>query len=205
MMEWFARIIENMLDFPNILNASIAASWMVLAVLILRLILKKAPKWTRVALWGLVAIRLLLPFSIESAFSLIPSARTVPEEVLRYEGVQLRESVHLDVISNPSISGDFSIELEQTADRLQIYMIHTTFIWLIGIALLCLYTLISYWTLHRKVQTAVWYRGNVFQSENVSSPFVLGIIRPRIYLPFKMNAQDMKHVSKGACEVRDEL
>jgi len=194
MMEWFANIIQKMLDFPNILNASIAASWMVLAVLVLRFSLKKAPKWTRVALWGLVAVRLLLPFSIESAFSLIPSAQTVPEEVLRYEGVQLKEPAHLDVILNPVISGNVSIELEQTADRLQIHMIHTTFIWFIGIALLFLYTIISYWSLHRKVDTAVLYRDNVFQSENVSSPFVLGIIRPRIYVPFKMDAQDMKHV-----------
>ena len=194
MKEWFANMIEEMLDFPDILNASIAASWMVLAVLVLRLILKKAPKWTRVALWGLVAIRLLLPFSIESAFSLIPSAQTVPEEVLRYEGIQLKEPVYLDVISNPVISGNVSIELDQTADRLQIYMIHTTFIWLIGIAILFLYTMISYWTLQRKVDTAVLYRGNVFQSENVRSPFVLGIIRPRIYLPFNMGAQDMEHV-----------
>ena len=87
-MEWFARIIEKMLDFPNILNTSIAASWMVLAVLVLRFALKKAPKWTRVALWGLVAVRLLLPFSIESAFSLIPSAQTVPEEVLLWHLVR---------------------------------------------------------------------------------------------------------------------
>lgn len=193
-MEWFARIIEKMLDFPNILNTSIAASWMVLAVLVLRFALKKAPKWTRVALWGLVAVRLLLPFSIESAFSLIPSAQTVPEEVLRYEGVQLKEPAHLDVISNPVISGNISIKLGQTADRLQIHMIQTTFIWLIGIAILFLYTFISYWSLHRKVDTAVLYRDNVFQSENVSSPFVLGIIRPRIFVPFKMEAQDMKHV-----------
>ena len=194
MVEWFANIIEEMLDFPDILNTSIAASWMVLAVLVLRFTLKKAPKWTRVALWGLVATRLLLPFSIESAFSLIPSAQTVPEEVLRYEGVQLKEPAHLDVISNPVIAGNVSIELEQTADRLQIHMIHTTFIWFIGIAILFLYTIISYWSLHRKVDTAVLYRGNIFQSENVSSPFVLGIIRPRIYLPFKIDAQDMEHV-----------
>ena len=194
MKEWFANMIEEMLDFPDILNASIAASWMVLAVLVLRLILKKAPKWTRVALWGLVAIRLILPFSIESAFSLIPSAQTVPEEVLRYEGVQLKEPAHLDVISNPVISVNVSIELEQTTDRLQMHMIHATFIWLIGIAILGLYTMISYWTLHRKVGTAVWYRGNIFQSENVRTPFVLGIIRPRIYLPFHLNVQDMEHV-----------
>ena len=194
MKEWFANMIEEMLDFPDILNASIAASWMVLAVLMLRLILKKAPKWTRVALWGLVAIRLLLPFSIESAFSLIPSAQSVPEEVLRYEGVQLKEPVHLDVISNPVISGNVSIELGQTVDRLQIHMIHTTIIWIIGIAILFLYTMISYWTLHRKVDTAIWYRGNIFKSENVRMPFVLGIIRPRIYLPFHLKPQDMEHV-----------
>ena len=157
-MEWFVRIIEKMLDFPNILNTSIAASWMVLAILLLRFALKKAPKWTRVALWGLVAIRLLLPFSIESAFSLIPSAQTVPEEILRYEGVQLKEPAHLDVISNPVISGNVSIELGQTVDRLQIHMLYTTFNWLIGIAILFLYTIISYWCLHRKVDTAVLYR-----------------------------------------------
>ncbi len=194
MIEWFANMIEEMLNFPDILNASIAASWMVLAVLALRLILKKVPKWTRVALWGLVAIRLLLPISVESALSLIPSAQTIPQEVLRYEGTQLKEPAYLDVISNPIISGNVSIELRQTVDRVQIHMIDMTFIWLAGITILFLYTIISYWRLHRKVDTGVLYRGNVFQSENVSFPFVLGIIRPRIYLPFKMDAEDLEHV-----------
>ena len=193
-MAWFANMIQKMLDFTNILNASIAATWMVLAVFALRLLLKKAPKWTRVALWGIVAIRLLLPFSIESAFSLIPSAETVPQEIMRYEQTQLKEPAYLDVISNPVISGSVSINLEQTAERLQIQMIHATFIWLMGMGILFLYTILSYWTLHRKVDTAVWYRGNIFQSENVSSPFVLGIISPRIYLPFQMDTQDMEHV-----------
>ena len=66
---WFASILERIMDFSNILNASIAASWMVLAVIVLRFLLKNAPKWSHVALWGLVALRLLLPFSTLKAIS----------------------------------------------------------------------------------------------------------------------------------------
>ena len=194
MTELLTNAVEYILDFSNILNASIAASWMVLAVIILRFLLKKAPRWTHVALWGLVAVRLLLPFSIESAFSLIPSTQTVPPEVLRHEGTQLFGPAHLDVVSNPIFSSDVSIELGQTVDRVQVGMVNMTFIWLAGIVILILYTAISYWRLRRKVDTAVRYKDNIFQSENVSSPFVLGIIKPRIYLPFNMNGQDLEHV-----------
>ena len=194
MTAWLANALEKIMDFSNILNASIAASWMVVAVIVIRFLLKKAPKWTHVALWGLVAVRLLLPFSIESAFSLIPSTQTVPQEVLRYEGTRLFEPAHLDVISNPIFSGDVSIELGQTVDRVQVRMVDMSFVWLAGIAILILYTAISYWRLRRKVDTAVLYKDNIFQSENVSSPFVLGVIKPKIYLPFKMNCQDLEHV-----------
>ena len=194
MTELLTNAVEYILDFSNILNASIAASWMVLAVIILRFLLKKAPRWTHVALWGLVAVRLLLPFSIESAFSLIPSTQTVPPEVLRHEGTQLFGPAHLDVVSNPIFSSDVSIELGQTVDRVQVGMVNMTFIWLAGIVILIFYTAISYWRLRRKVDTAVRYKDNIFQSENVSSPFVLGIIKPRIYLPFNMNGQDLEHV-----------
>ena len=64
--------------FLKIINMSISASWLVLAVLILRFVLKKAPKWINVLLWGIVAIRLICPFSFESTLSLIPSAETIP-------------------------------------------------------------------------------------------------------------------------------
>ena len=100
MPAWMASVLQTLLDFSRVLNASIAASWMVLAVIVLRFLLKRAPKWSHVALWGLVALRLLLPFPIESSFSLIPSAETVPQELLRcqgmedlhFEGVRLRAS-----------------------------------------------------------------------------------------------------------------
>ena len=117
MSQWLANTMEQVLDFSNILNASIAASWMVLAVIVLRFLLKKAPRWMHVALWGLVAVRLLLPFSIESAFSLIPSAETVPQEILVYEGERLQDSAFLDIVSNPTFSENITVEVGETVDR----------------------------------------------------------------------------------------
>ena len=194
MTELFLNWLQSLMDFSTILNASIAASWMVLAVLILRFVLKKSPKWVYVMLWGLVAVRLIMPFSIESAFSLIPSVQTIPHEILRYQGTQLSQPAYVDIITNPNYFGDVSIQLGQTADRMQWRMVYMTFIWLGGIAVMLLYAVISYWRLHRKVATAVLYRDNIFQSENVESPFVLGIIKPKIYLPFNMNGQNIVHI-----------
>lgn len=194
MMVWLTNAFENMLDFSNILNMSIVASWMVLAVIVLRFLLKKTPKWIHVALWGLVAVRLMLPFSVESVFSLIPSAQTVPQEIVKYEGVHLETPAYLDVVSNPIFFGGISVELEQTVDRVQVHLVNMTFVWILGITIMILYMVVSYWKLLRKVETAVLYKNNIFQSEYVNSPFVLGIIKPKIYLPFDMNEQDMKYV-----------
>lgn len=193
-MVWFTELMERIVDFSNVLNVSIVAAWMVLAVIILRFFLKKMPKWISVVLWGMVAVRLLLPFSIESVFSLIPSAQTVPQELTKYEGTDLEDIAHLEVISNPNLSGGVSVQLGHTVDRLQVELVHMTFIWLLGISVMVLYTLISYWKLYRKIDTAVLYKKNIFQSEYVDSPFVLGIIQPKIYLPFHLEKQDMEHV-----------
>ena len=194
MSEWIVKSIEHLLDFSNILNASIAASWMVLAVIVLRFLLKKAPRWIHVALWGLVAVRLLLPFSIESSLSLIPSAETIPHELLRVEGVQLQEPAYLDVVSNPIFPNEASVEIGQTIDRVQVQMTVMTLIWLIGVAVLLVYTITSYWHLRHKVREAVILRDNIFRSENAGSPFILGIIKPRIYLPYKIEEQTLVHV-----------
>ena len=194
MSEWIANFLGWLLDFSNILNASIAASWMVLAVIVLRFLLKKAPRWIHVALWGLVAVRLLLPFSIESSLSLIPSAETIPHEILQVEGTQLQEPAYLDVVSNPIFPNGASVEIGQTIDRVQVHMTVMTLIWLIGVAVLLVYTITSYWHLRRKVREAVILRDNIFQSENTGSPFILGIIKPRIYLPYKIEEQTLVHV-----------
>ena len=194
MAELFLQWLQQFMDFSTILNVSIAASWMVLAVFLLRFALKKAPKWVHVLLWGLVAVRLLMPFSIESSFSLIPSVQTVPQEILRYQGTQLSQPAYIDIVTNPNLLGDVSIQLGQTVDRVQWRMVYMTFVWLGGMAVMLLYAVASYWWLHRKVSTAVRYKDNIYQSENVPSPFVLGILRPQIYIPFSIKQQDIPHV-----------
>ena len=194
MSQWFANAMEQIMNFSNILNASIAASWMVLAVIALRLVLKKAPRWEHVALWGLVAVRLLLPFSIESPFSLIPSTETVPQEILVYEGEALQAPASLDIVSNPVFPESVTVNTGETVDRVQVNMLKMTPIWIGGMVALFLYTAVSYWSLHRKVSEAVILRDNIYQSENVGSPFVLGMIKPKIYLPYHMDGQNLSHV-----------
>ncbi|MBQ2726637.1 MAG: hypothetical protein IJF78_13110 [Clostridia bacterium] len=182
------------MDFSVILNSSIAASWMVLAVIVLRLILKKAPKWIHVVLWGLVALRLLMPFSIESAYSLIPSTETVPQEIFRYEGQKRSEPAFIDLIANPIFSDDVTVELEQTVDRVQEKMLFGTLYWLIGSALMLLYLIFSYFCVFLRIRHAKLFCGNIFTSERIASPFVFGILRPRICLPENMDAVSMSYV-----------
>ena len=181
--------------FLKIINMSISASWLVLAVLILRFVLKKAPKWINVLLWGIVAIRLICPFSFESTLSLIPSAETIPLNI----GMDTTPTINSGISAinnavNPIISQSNTPMAGASVNLLQITIGIYEYIWIFGMIALALYTAISYWRLHRKVDTAVRYKDNIFQSENVSSPFVFGIIKPRIYLPFKMNGQYLEHV-----------
>ena len=181
--------------FLKIINMSISASWLVLAVLILRFVLKKAPKWINVLLWGIVAIRLICPFSFESTLSLIPSAETIPLNI----GMDTTPTINSGISAinnavNPIISQSNTPMAGASVNLLQITIGIYEYIWIFGMIALALYTAISYWRLRCKVDTAVRYKDNIFQSENVSFPFVLGIIKPRIYLPFKMNGQYLEYV-----------
>ena len=181
--------------FLKIINMSISASWLVLAVLLLRLVLKKAPKWVNVLLWGIVAVRLICPFSFESALSLIPSAETFPEKIISGPSFDVQTGIApVDNRINDYLGDRYFEGVTVPTNNGNNVMTILTIVWAIGILLLVTYTVISYWRLYREIDTAVRYKDNIFQSENVSSPFVLGIIKPRIYLPFNMNGQDLEHV-----------
>ena len=181
--------------FLKIVNMSISASWVVIAVLTLRFCLKKAPKWVSVLLWGIVAVRMVFPFSIESVLSLIPSAETISPTIMMEQTPSVQTGVPaLNHVINPVISGSFTPVPGASANPLQIWIPVLTGIWLFGIAALFLYSAVSYWRLRRKVCEAVILRGNIYQSENVCSPFVLGIIKPKIYLPYHMDSRKMDHV-----------
>ena len=181
--------------FLNIVNMSISASWIVLAVLLLRLLLKKAPKWITVLLWGIVAVRLICPFSFESVISLIPSAETISPAIMMDRTPEINTGIPLINNSiNPVISSSFSPAPMASANPLQIWIPVLAAAWAAGISALIAYAIISYWRMKRRICTAVLLHDNIFQNENIVSPFVLGIIKPRIYLPFNMNEQDMEHV-----------
>lgn len=194
MPAWMASALESALDFSRVLNASIAASWLVGAVLVLRLALRRAPKWTHVALWGLVALRLALPAFPESPLSLLPSAETVPQAMLQSQGDQLFQPAHLALVSNPLYAGGVTVELDRTVGGLQLDLTLLTPVWLAGMAVLAAYTAVSYGRLRRRVRTAVRYGSNIYQSEQVRSPFVLGVLRPRIYLPFRLERRELNYV-----------
>ena len=181
--------------YLKIVNMSISASWLLLAVLLLRLILKRAPKWVSVLLWGVVALRLICPFSFESVLSLIPSAETISPDIMMDWTPEISTGIHsIDTVVNPFITQTFAPDPMTSANPLQILIPVLGNLWISGIMIMLIYAAVSYALLRRKVATAVLFKNNIFQSEYVDSPFVLGIFRPRIYLPFQMDAGNMVHV-----------
>ena len=189
--------------FIKLLNMSIAASWLVLAVILLRFVLKKAPKWVNPLLWGVVALRLLMPFSVESVLSLIPSAQTVstvpagiqsqPEAVRPVIDSGVR---FIDNAVNPVISQAFANapSPEAVAEPVLRAADVAAIVWAVGLAALLLYAAVSWLRLRSRVSTAVRLRDNVYQSEFVSSPFVLGMFRPKIYMPYAIDSADAEYV-----------
>ena len=180
--------------FLKLLNMSICAGWLALAVLLLRPLLKKAPKWVSVLLWGIVALRLILPISIESALSLIPSAQTIPMDIALSPAPAVDTGVNvLDKALNPIFSQSAPTP-GASVNPMQIFVAVGANVWLLGVIAMTLYAALSYLRVRRRVRAAVRLRENIYQSEYVDSPFVLGFFRPRIYLPFRMDEQDMAHV-----------
>jgi len=171
--------------FLKLLNLSISASWLVLVVLVLRLVLKRAPKWVNVLLWGMVALRLMVPFSIESALSLIPSAETLSPEVVRFDPAPTITSgvEFIDNAVNPSLSESFAAAPLASVNPLYVWTYLAGWVWLIGLAAMLAYALVSYLRLRRRVSASIPLRENIYVCDEVPSPFILGIAKPRIYLP----------------------
>ena len=163
--------------FQRILSMSYSASWLIVAILGLRLMMRKMPKWGNVLLWGLVALRLLFPFSIESRFSMIPGRQTT-------ENLPTMNYIDNPVFNNSAVSmnGDISATT--------IFSI----VWFVGVVIFLVYFAIRYWRLLRQVNTAILLRDNIYQSEVVDAPIVVGIVNPRIYLPFTVKQLDVDYI-----------
>ena len=182
--------------FLKLLNLSISASWLVLAVLVLRLVSKRSPKWMNVLLWGIVALRLVLPFSIESALSLIPSAETVSPAAVQFapaptitSGVKI-----IDNAVNPSLSEHFAAAPTMSVNPLYVWAYLAGWVWLIGLGAMLLYALVSYLRLRRRVSVSLCVRENIYLCDAISSPFILGVVKPRIYLPSGLDEVQRQNV-----------
>ena len=182
--------------FLKLLNLSISASWLVLAVLVLRLISKRSPKWVNVLLWGIVALRLVLPFSIESALSLIPSAETVSPAAVQFapaptitSGVSV-----IDNAVNSSLSEHFAAVPTASVNPLYVWTEIAGWVWLIGLGAMLLYALVSYLRLRRRVSVSLPIQDHIYLCDAISSPFILGVVKPRIYLPSGLDEVQRQNV-----------
>lgn len=181
--------------FSKVLNMSIAASWLILAVMLLRFALKRAPRWISVVLWGIVALRLAVPFSFESALSLIPSAETFSPYNIQYETPAINSGIPaVNHAVNPVLGETFAPNPVGSVNPLYVWTFVVSVIWLIGIAAMLLYAVVSYVRVRRSVAERVPYERSVFLCDHVKSPFILGLVRPKIYLPSGMEAAAMEPV-----------
>ena len=186
--------------FLMLLNRSIIAGWVIIAVMLFRLVFRRAPRRIVCLLWGVAALRLVLPFSLPSIISLIPSAETVDPSILYSPAPTVHSGVQfIDRFINPILKDTVTPDPAASVNPLQIVIAMLAFFWLVVMVAILLHGLIGYLRLHRRVSTAVPYEAAgisypIRQSEAVSSPFILGFWRPRIYLPFGMEGHTLSAV-----------
>ncbi len=188
--------------FLQTVNMSITCAWIVLGILIARLLLKKAPKWISVALWGIVAIRLVLPFSLESIFSIIPSGKTIYTDVYISRPYIETGFTGVDRVINNDLVGIAGVTVEYNFyDKL---MLALGIAWIVGIVIMLAYALISYLKIKRQVKISINTHDNVYICDAIETPFILGIIKPKIYLPSTITenkeyviAHEKAHIKRG--------
>ena len=181
--------------FLHLLNMSITAGWIVLAVILLRFFLRKAPKWISCLLWGLVALRLVLPFSIESVLSLIPSKETIPPEIVHSSAPTIHSGIELfNNTINPVISQTLAPDPVKETNPVQTILSVASIVWVSGIAIMLIYTIVSFLRVRMKVRASIRTDKNIFICDDIDTPFIFGLIKPRIYLPSTLSETDAQYV-----------
>ena len=181
--------------FLKMLNMSLTASWLIAAILVLRPLLKKTPKLVTVLLWGLVGLRLLLPFSIESMFSLVPNSEPIPQDIAYSNTPEINIGyASIDSVINPVITETFTPDPTASVNPLQVVTAVAALVWVIGVAAMLLYSLISYLYLKHKVRINLLYKDNIYICDNIDTPFILGVFSPKIYLPSGLPEKDIDYV-----------
>lgn len=187
----------NTLDtlFLRIFNLSISAGWMIAAIIVTRVFLRKTPKWIICLLWVLVGLRLILPIVPESRMSLVPSAETIPETIMLSENPAIESGIPaMDAALNHVIAGAFATNVQDSVNPMQIIVYIASRLWVAGVAVMLFYMILTFLRLNHKMRTATLLRDNIFQSEFIVSPFILGIVKPRIYVPYGLSDEELSSV-----------
>lgn len=181
--------------FLTLLNRSIAAGWLIAALVLLRPLLKRASKSLCAALWGLVALRLIWPFSLESALSLLPSAETIPMDIASAAQPAIHSGIPMfNSAVNPALAQSLSPQVGDSASPMQLVLLLGTLLWLAAAAGMAFYGIFSTLRLRRRLSTAVRCDENIYETDVAGAPFVFGLFRPMIYLPFHLSAQEREHM-----------
>ena len=182
------RILADL--FLKVLNISFSAGWLILAVVALRLLLRKAPRWIHVLLWGIVAVRLLCPVSLESVLSLNPSKQVVSPSIMLEAEPRIHSGLEfINSAVNPILSQSFSPNPGDSVNPLQIWIPLGALVWLLGTAVLLFWAAVSCFRLKKQVRDAICLKDMIYVSDKVSTPFLLGFFRPRIYLPLGLSPE----------------
>ena len=181
--------------FIKVLNLSINASWLILAVLLLRPLLKKAPKWIACALWAVVAVRLLCPFSFASALSILPGNEVIPQDIATTKTPAIHSQIAaVDNAVNPIIVRELAPRIENSVNHMQVIASVAGTIWIIGVGACLAYALISTLLLKRKVRASIPIGKGIMACDDIKMPFVLGILKPMIYVPSGLKGRTLEVV-----------
>ena len=191
--------MEMEMIFLNVFNRSLAAGWLILAVIVVRFLLKKAPRRLSCVLWAVVAVRLLCPFFPASSFSLIPSGETISAEAVRFAPAPAIDSgiPALNEALNPMIGERFAPAPGTSVNPLYIWTAVAGIVWFVGVAVMAGYALLGSLRMRSVVREAVPLESgaalpdNVWLCDAVRSSFILGIVRPKIYLPSGITREQM--------------
>ena len=181
--------------FLKLVNMSLSAGWLVLAVLAVRLLFKRAPKWLHCLLWGLVAVRLVCPVTVESVLSLIPSAEPIPPTFITSPSPEVDTGLpELDAMLNPGLAGSLTTPPENSVNTSQVLAFAATVLWVVGMVCMAVYALVSTLRLRYRVRESMPLEAGVRVCDGIPSPFILGVFRPRIYLPPGLSGEQTAYV-----------
>lgn len=197
MVEFLLQIIDNLdVAFSVLLNRALAATPVILAACLYRVLLRKAPKWSRILVWLLAGLRLALPVSVKSAWSLVPS-----ETVLDYKTAQYAAKPELtsgiasfNGAVNPVFGEHFAANPQGSVNPLQIWMHIAGMIWAVGVLVLLVLALVSFLKVRRRVGASIECSPGVRLCDGIDTPFLLGLFRPTIYLPSGLPEDEREYV-----------